>query len=136
MITTNQYIIQVFKTEDHFTATTNTWINHNYESLRRYYYHIPNESESSRHHVKGIFNSADQHRMKLYAMGVLPGVPDFCFVWPYHWYMELKLPNGFLSPAQKSLHAHWKDKHIIIHTAYNPIQVVDIMTGMIGKPWT
>lgn len=136
MITTSSYINQVFKTEDHFTAVTNTWINHNYEKLRRYYYHIPNESESTRHHIKGVFTASDKWRIDQQSKGVLRGVPDFCFVWPYHWYLELKLPGGKLSPAQVSLHTHWKDKHIVIHTAYDARQVVDIMTGMIGEPLT
>lgn len=134
IITTSAFIAMTFKSEDHFTSVTNMYISHNYEVLRRLYYHIPNESEDGSHHVRGTFTKHDAYRIKQYSKGVLPGVPDFCFMHPYHWYMELKLPNGKLSPAQQSLFAFWKDKRIIIHVCYDSKQVVDVMIGMIGKP--
>lgn len=130
----SRFLVESFNDEDRFTAITNMYVNHNYPGLRGFYYHIPNESESTRHHVKGRFTQSDLDRIRQAAKGVLPGVPDFCFMLPYVWYLELKMPNGTLSQAQTKLHKAWGEKKIVIHTAFNAMQVCSVMDGMIGKP--
>jgi hypothetical protein len=42
---------------------------------------------------------------KLKWLGLLPGVPDLCLVWPGDWGMiEVKSEDGTLSDAQRDLH--------------------------------
>lgn len=113
----------VWKTEDQMTADTNMWISHNYEHLRGLYYHIANESVGN-----------DNYRMKLWSMGVLSGAPDFCILLPIHWYLELKLPNGTLSPKQKSLHTKWRDNGIVVEVGWTAIEVVNIFVRIVGQP--
>lgn len=118
----NTYKLLVFKTEADFQIATNRFINFNFPELRHFYFHIPNESATS-----------DLMRLKLHAMGILPGVPDFCFLLPFTWFLELKLPNGKLSPKQLSLHQLWNSKNISVFTAYNQNDVIKIIYDIIQK---
>jgi hypothetical protein len=62
-------------------------------------------------------------RMQLAAMGVLAGVPDFCFLLPNLWFLELKMPNNQLSLKQKSLHDLWLSEGIAVETAWSAKEV-------------
>ena len=115
-MTKQEYITKEYKSEDTFTAETHTYINHNYPELRRLYFHIANESAT---------NMA--MRLKLHSMGVLAGVPDFCFVYPYLWFLELKIESGRLSDKQKSIHELWRSKGIIVEVCYTPKQVCECL---------
>lgn len=135
ILTRHNYTRQTFTSEDHFTAVTNMYISHNYAGLRGFYFHIPNESQANQHRRKGSgMTAGDMERIKQASKGVLPGVPDFCFMLPYVWYMELKMKEGRLSESQKSLHKRWLDKSIVIHVAWCAIDVCAIMEGVCGLP--
>ena len=67
--------------------------------------------------------------MKLKAMGVLPGCPDLICVKPL-FALELKMPNGSQSPAQKQIQELWGS---LYHIAYSPKEVIEIMDNMIRK---
>lgn len=112
-MTKQLFLIKPYFNEDQFTANVHMFINNNYPELRGFYFHIPNESATN-----VII------RMKLVAMGLLKGAPDFLFLKPYTWAMELKMPNGTLSPAQKKLHERWQVAGIPVETAYTPQQVI------------
>ena len=116
-MTKEQFLTTIYQNEDQFTAATYRYINANYPHLRHFFFHIPNESATN-----------DVIRLKLHAMGVLTGVHDFRFELPSPgWYLELKMPNGTISPKQKALNQLWATKGIIIETAYNAQEVLDIL---------
>ena len=119
-MTKEQFLAFIPQSEDQFQAATNQFINHNYPKMRHFYFHVPNESATS-----------DLMRLKLYSMGVLPGVPDFIFLKPYTWTIELKMPNGTVSPKQKALHELWQTycsvKTFICRTPGEVISILDIM---------
>lgn len=119
-MTQQQFITTVYKNEDQFTAAVHSYVNHNYPQLRNMYFHVANESATSL-----------QMRLKLSSMGVLAGCPDFCFIYPVLFFIELKIPNGTLSPKQKALHEIWKSKGIIIEVCYNPETVIEVLTKYI-----
>lgn len=102
--------------EDVFTAQTHRYINNNYPALRGFYMHIANESATN-----------VQIRQKLIAMGLLAGAPDFLFLKPYTWFLELKMPYGVISPKQKALHEKWKSEGIVVEVAYNKTDVIEII---------
>ena len=112
-MTEQQFITTTYTNEDQFTAATNRYINNNYPALRNMYFHVANESATS-----------NAMRIKLHSLGVLGGVPDFCFIYPKLWFLELKMSNGKLSPKQKALHELWISKNIHIEVAYTPQQVI------------
>ncbi len=96
-MTKNDFLKAIPQSEDEFQIMSNRYINANYPDLRHFYFHVPNESATS-----------DKMRMKLSAKGVLSGVPDFIFLKPKTWAIELKTPKGSISPKQKSLHDLWE----------------------------
>ena len=110
----NQYLSITFTNEDHFIISTNRYINANYPELRHLYFHVPNESST---------NAIT--RIKLFNTGVLAGVPDLCFIFPYLWFMELKMPNGAVSPKQKQLHELWRNNGIIVEVCRTAHEVVE-----------
>lgn len=112
-----------FRTEDQFQAAFNMYVSHNYESLRHFYFHIPNEQKGG---IKDV--------MRDRALGVLPGVPDFYFLKPLKWWLELKLPDGKLSQKQKDLHLLWGLNGEKIYTVWNPLQAVSILKSVVGVP--
>lgn len=95
-MTKTDFLSAIPKTEDDFQIMSNRYINANFPDIRHFYFHVPNESATS-----------DAMRMKLFAKGVLPGVPDFIFLKPKTWAIELKMPNGTVSPKQKALQKLW-----------------------------
>lgn len=118
-MTTEQFLSANFKNEAQFTAATHKWINHNYPWLRHFYFHVPNESASS-----------DAMRIKLSSMGVLPGVPDFLFVKPFFFALELKMPLGVLSAKQKSLIELWRTSGIPVGVCRTASEVVEFMESV------
>jgi hypothetical protein len=118
-MTKEEYSSIVFKSEDQFTAATHRYINNNYPELRNFYFHVPNESATSA-----------AMRVKLHSLGVLSGVPDFCFIYPFLWFLELKHGNGKLSDKQRALHNLWLSHHIPIHTCYSAKEVVQVLTTL------
>jgi len=119
-MTADQYLSTTYANEDQFTAATFRYINANYPAVRHLFFHIPNEQSTS-----------DLMRMKMAGMGVLPGVPDFLFLRPVPWGLELKMPNGVLSTRQKALHALWIQNGIAVHTAWNAQQVLEVLEKML-----
>jgi hypothetical protein len=115
-MTKTEYLSRKPANEDALTADTHRFINNNYPQLRGFYLHIPNESATN-----VII------RMKLVAMGLLPGAPDFLFLKPYTWFLELKTERGSLSPKQRQLHEKWKQEGIIVETAYSKEEVAAII---------
>lgn len=115
-MTREQYLTKPAPNEDVLTADTHLFINNNYPQLRGFYLHIPNESATNK-----------MMRIKLFSMGLLPGAPDILFLKPYTWLLELKMPNGTLSPKQKALHEKWKNEGIIVETAYSKEQIINAL---------
>lgn len=113
---TAQDFIRHYDDEEKFTTATHRYINANYPQLRHFYFHVPNESATNA-----------VRRIILHNMGVLAGVPDFCFIRPHFWFMELKMPKGSLSPKQKALHERWKDMGIIVEVCRTPEEVIKTM---------
>ena len=120
-MTKQEFLLKPYANEDQLTAQVYMYINNNYPAIRGTFYHIANESATS-----------DAMRLKLSSMGVLAGVPDFCFNLPVLWYLELKMPNGCLSPAQKKLHERWAAAGIPVETAYNKQQIINAIEKYIG----
>jgi hypothetical protein len=112
-MTQQQFLSKPAPNEDVLTADVHRYINNNYPQLRGFYLHIPNESATN-----AII------RMKLVAMGILPGAPDFLFLKPYTWFLELKTERGSLSPRQKALHEKWKSEGVIVETAYSKEEII------------
>lgn len=110
-----EFLSSTCNNEDQFTATTFKYIVNNFSLPKEFIFHIPNESATSK-----------LMRLKFHSMGVLGGVPDFCLLLPYLWFLELKMPNGILLPSQKSLHIAWKSKNIIVEVAWNKKEVISI----------
>lgn len=126
-MTKQEYLSKPYSNEDQFTANSFMYINNNFPALRGYFFHIPNESQYDQHRKKGVFGGGDLHRIKLAAMGVMPGVPDFCFLLPTLWFMELKMPDNVLSERQLLVHARLKWLKIRVFTAWNPSEVCSIL---------
>jgi hypothetical protein len=116
----DQYL-KTYTNEASFTIATNRYINANYPHLRKFYFHIPNESATN-----AII------RIKLFNMGVLPGVPDFIFLKPQMWFMELKMPKGILSFKQKLLHEIWASNGVEIEICRTAEEVVETMAKQCG----
>lgn len=112
-MTKQEFLSKPAPNEDVLTADAHMFINNNYPELRGFYLHIPNESATNK-----------MMRIKLFSMGLLPGAPDFMFLKPYTWLLELKMPNGTLSPKQKELHKKWKNEGIIVETAYSKEEII------------
>lgn len=112
-MTKEAFLAAKFTNENQFTAATHLYINANYPKLRHFYAHIPNESATN-----------DAIRIKLSAMGILPGFPDFIFVYPKLWFLELKMPNGTLSPKQKQLHQLWASVGLTVVVCRNAEEVI------------
>lgn len=117
-MTKEKFINTVYGSEDAFTIATHRYINANYPQLRHMYFHVPNESATNK-----------ITRIKLWNMGVLAGVPDFIFVFPYLWCMELKLPNGTISPKQRALHELWRSKGITVEVCRTAAEVVQLLNN-------
>ena len=120
-MTLTDYLTHPYTNEDQFTAFTYRYINEAYPCLRHMFFHIANESATN-----AII------RIKLAGMGVLPGVPDFCFLLPYRWFLELKMPHGTLSPKQVALHQLWTSHGIPVHVAYTPAQVIIVLDNVLS----
>lgn len=112
-MTHSQYISLQFSNESQFQSATFRYINNNFSDLRGHFFHVPNEN---------------QH--KLAALGVLSGVPDFIFLKPTTWALELKHGKGRLSEAQIKLHQKWAENNIRIFVAYNQTQVIEALNEM------
>jgi hypothetical protein len=112
-MTTSKYNSLQFVNESQFQAATFQYINNNYKELRGFFFHPPNEN---------------QHR--LISMGILPGIPDFVFIKPKMWAMELKHGKGRLSEAQIKLHAKWAENNIRTFVVYNQSQVIQALNEM------
>lgn len=112
-MTQSQYISLQFSNESQFQAATFVYINNNYPDLRGHFFHVPNEN---------------QH--KLVSLGVLSGVPDFIFLKPTTWAMELKHGKGRLSEAQIKIHAKWTENNIRTFVVYNQSQVIQALNEM------
>lgn len=111
-----QFLAFLPQNEDQFSATVNTFINHNYPNWRKFYFHIPNESATNA-----------KIRSKLVSMGLLAGVPDYCFLKPNTWFIELKMPYNTLSPKQKVLHEIWAKNNIEIYICKTTFEVYSVI---------
>lgn len=111
-MTKEEFLSYEYRNEDQFQALVFKFINHNYPKMRKLIFHVPNGG--SRNAREG---------MKLKAMGVLPGCPDLICIKPL-FALELKMPNGTQSPAQKQIQELWGS---LYHIAYSAQQVIDIL---------
>ena len=101
-MTKHQLLTATFSNEDQFQSACHKYLNVNFPELRHFYAHVPNENSH-----------------KLLNLGVLAGFPDFIFLKPETFFIELKMPNGTLSPKQKALHKLWQSAGIKVFTAWN-----------------
>jgi|SRR6478736_9229010 len=118
-MTKNDYISKIFSNEDQFQAATYLYINNNYPKLRKLIFHVPNEGSRN-----------PKEAMKLKSMGVLAGVPDLILLKPLCG-IELKMPNGKVSPAQKELHGIWGEAGIKVYVCWNAEQVCNLIEELI-----
>lgn len=123
-MTIEQYL-RDYANEEAFTVATNRFINANYPAIRHFYFHVPNESATN-----------PLRRIILFNMGVLAGVPDFCFILPQLWFMELKIQNGMLTKKQKALHELWKSKGIEVMVCNSAQSVLKTLIEKYGNPIT
>lgn len=114
-MTKQDYISKIFSNEDQFQAATYLYINNNYPTLRKLIFHVPNEGARSK-----------AEAMKLKSMGVLAGVPDLILLKPLCG-IELKMPNGTVSPAQKELHELWRSNSIEVYVCWNANDVCNLL---------
>lgn len=70
--------------------------------------------------------------MKLKAMGVVPGVPDFVCVVPL-FAVELKMGTTPVSPAQSALHPLWIGRGVKLHLVRTNQQFHDAMMREAGS---
>jgi hypothetical protein len=121
-MTRDQYTNTPYQSEAQFTAATFRYMNANYPQLRHLFFHVPNEQATS-----------DLMRMQQKGMGVLAGVPDFLFVWPVTWGLELKWGNGRVSERQEALHRLWNERGIPVEVAYTPEQVLAVLEKYVNS---
>lgn len=114
-MTKEQYISKKYMNEDQFSAATFQYINNNYPKLRGLFFHVANG---------GYRDKNEAAKMK--SMGIVPGIHDYVCVCPLFG-LELKMPNGILSPSQKNIHAIWTEAGVPHYTAYSPIEVINIL---------
>lgn len=115
-MTNKEFLSRIWSNEDQMTADTYRWVNHNYPSLRKLFFHIPNG---------GARDAREGQKFK--SMGLLPGAPDFICLMPL-FALELKMPNGRLSLDQKIVHQVWGKNNIPVHTAWNAQDVITIIS--------
>jgi hypothetical protein len=113
-MTEKEYIERHYSSEDQFSAATFQYINHNYPELRKFIFHVPNGGQRSK-----------KEALLFQAMGLVPGIPDYICVYPL-FALELKLPGGHLSPAQKIIHQIWEGK-VPKAICYTPEQVINFI---------
>lgn len=112
-MTNNEFLSRVWANEDQMTADTYTWVNHNFPKLRKLFFHIPNGGTRDK-----------REGAKFKSMGLLPGAPDFICVSPL-FALELKMPNGRVSPDQKLVHKVWTEANIPVYVAYNAQEIIN-----------
>jgi hypothetical protein len=144
IMTRSEFESKKYDDEDLFAADFNMYVSHNYPSIRGYYYHVPNESQSGQHRKRGRFNEGDRHRLRNAAIGVMPGVLDYCFMirndgsrMVYHvgqWYLELKVGSNTLSPNQNDFIKRCAAYGIETFTAWTSIQAAHYVNQMLGEP--
>lgn len=72
--------------------------------------------------------------MQLKASGLVPGIPDLVLHWMKKSYgLECKRPGGYLSEAQKKVHAHWEAHVEAVFIFYSGAELVQIVRRIIGK---
>lgn len=118
-MTKPQYKSLIFSNENQFQAATFRYINNNYPKTRGLCFHVPNESASS-----------DLMRMKLAAMGVVPGIPDIVCMAPMFG-LELKMPKGTQSDKQKRIEEIWSSVGIPYYLCRNQDEVLSILENIL-----
>lgn len=118
-MTKEQYLAFIPKNEDQFQAATFRYINHNYPKWRKLVFHVPNESATS-----------DQMRMVLKSKGVVPGVPDLICMNP-RWAIELKMPKGTQSDAQKLIEQIWTEHGIPYFLCRSAAEVLEALSKLV-----
>lgn len=99
-------------TENQLTAMCFQWAWNQYPKTRNCLFHIVNEGKRSARY------GATQK-----AMGLVSGVPDFCFVWNggVH-FCELKTEKGKLSANQVNIIETWKYQGVNVEVAKSLIE--------------
>jgi len=118
-MTKDQYKSLIFSNENQFQAATFRYINNNYPKTRGLCFHVPNESASS-----------DLMRMKLAAMGVVPGIPDIVCMAPIFG-IELKMPTGTQSDKQKRIEQVWTAAGIPYYLCRNAAEVLSVLENVL-----
>lgn len=127
ILTKRGYLTKPYKNEDQFAAYTFQYINNNYEELRNFFFRVPNESSTSK-----------LMRLKLFAMGVVAGIPDYIFmptiVYNEVWGLELKIPGNTTSKNQDKIIALWNTNNIIVDVCWKSIEVCNSLESRYGLP--
>lgn len=133
IMSVDKFLSIIPESENHFTALVNMFVSHNYPALRNLYLHIPNESNSPKLSIL----------LRMQAMGVLPGAPDFLFMKSLSkhntyildsWFIELKMLKGVLSKAQKILHPKWIEAGVCLFVCNTPMSVMIVLIRKLGLP--
>lgn len=114
---TQKFLNKPYNSEAELQSAAFIWINATFPPIRHFFFHVPNEQATS-----------DLMRLKMASFGVLSGVPDFCFILPTFWALELKHGNNGLSPKQKALHTLWQQHGIDVFVAHSAHQVVSAVS--------
>ena len=92
--------------EDHIQAQIVKWWQATYPARAADLIHIPNEAKRSA-----------QEAGRMAALGLMPGAPDLILHMGFNHFVpiEVKAPDGNLSPVQKRLAKRWADRGTTIH---------------------
>lgn len=91
--------------------------------IRGLLFHVPNGEQ--RNKITG---------MQLKASGVIAGVPDLILLWSGKAYgIEVKTPDGYLSPKQKVIHETWKNNGIEVIVCRSSEEIVTFVEKVIDK---
>jgi hypothetical protein len=114
-MTRNQLLAKTYKSEDAFQADFVRFWNTQHYCLKAILFHVPNQ--------------ATYQNSKYLAMGVLAGIPDLIILMPNSQTLlvELKLPNGSLSPAQKRVHKALQATQHVYAVVYTPTQLFEFL---------
>jgi hypothetical protein len=108
---------QQFATEAAMGSAFYTWAHNIYLHLHGLLFHVPNEIPRAKGETKTDHMRRIQH---LKAQGLVSGVPDYVYMGEPAknkpaMLIELKLPNGTVSPEQKRLHSAYQAAGLEIH---------------------
>lgn len=128
MITNEQieqkFLAGTYQNENQFASAAYTFAWNRWPQLRRLLFHVKNELDR----VPGESGQNYNARLALAAaMGVVPGVPDQICMFNQVCGIELKVPGGSVSPAQRKIHELWYQSGRVVYLAWLPAEYIDIL---------